>query len=69
MSTPLVLPAGDYSVAAWLAPYSGGVAGAPRGECTTQATLPPLGDVALNADFPASQACTFGSAPSPSPGP
>jgi len=69
-STPLVLPAGSYSVAAWLVPYSsGGVAGAPRGECTTQVTLAPLGDVRLNADFPSGKACTFGPAPSMSPGP
>ncbi len=68
MSWPLVLPAGDYSVTAWLAPYSGNVAGAPRGECSTQITLRPLDNVALNADFPPNQACTFGPAPSPSPG-
>jgi hypothetical protein len=67
-SGPLVLPAGDYSVTAWLAPYNGGVAGAPRGECSTEVTLRPLDDVALNADFPADKACTFGPAPSPSPG-
>ena len=68
MSTPLVLPAGGYSVTAWLAPYSGGVAGAPRGECSTSVTLRPLDDVRLNADFPAGKACAFGPAPSPSPG-
>ncbi len=67
-SGPLVLPAGSYSVTAWLAPYSGGVAGAPRGECSTQVTIRPLDDVALNADFPPNKACTFGPAPSPSPG-
>ena len=69
MSTPLVLPAGSYSVAAWLAPDSGGVAGAPRDECTTQVTLAPLGHVRLNADFPSGKACTVGPAPSPSSGP
>jgi hypothetical protein len=69
MSTPLVLPAGNYSVAAWLAPHSGGVAGAPRGECSTSVTLRPLDDVRLNADFPPGKACTLGPAPSPSPGP
>ena len=69
MSTPLDLPAGDYTVAAWLAPYSGGVAGAPRGECSTRITLPALGDVRLNADFPANKACTLGPAPAPSTGP
>ena len=37
-SGPLVLPAGGYSVTAWLAPYSGGVAGPPRGECSTKVT-------------------------------
>ncbi len=67
-SGPLVLPAGGYSITAWLAPYSGGVAGAPRGECSTQVSLRPLDDVALNADFPPNKACTFGPAPSPSPG-
>ena len=67
-SGPLVLPAGDYSIGAWLAPYSGGVAGAPRDECSTQVTLGPLDDVVLNADFPPDRACTFQPAPSPSPG-
>ena len=42
MSNPLVLPAGGYSVTAWLAPYSGGVTGAPRDQCSTQVTLRPL---------------------------
>ena len=68
-SGPLVLPAGGYSITAWLAPYSGGVAGAPRDECSTQVTLRPLDDVALNADYPPNKACTFQPAPSPSPGP
>ena len=68
MSTPLVLPAGSYSVAAWLAPYSVGVAGAPQGECSTRVTLRALDNVGLNADFPPNRACTFGPAPSPSPG-
>jgi hypothetical protein len=67
-STPLVLPAGDYPIAAWLASYDSGVVGTPRDECTTKVTLRPLDDVALNADFPANKACTFGPAPSPSPG-
>jgi hypothetical protein len=64
----LVLPAGSYSIAAWLATYDNGVTGTPGDECSTQVTLGPLDDVALNADFPASEACTFGPAPSPSPG-
>ena len=68
MSGPLDLPAGDYSVAAWLAPFSGGVAGAPRDECSTSVTLRPLDDVRLNADFPTNRACALGPAPSPSPG-
>jgi hypothetical protein len=67
-SGPLVLPAGAYSISAWLAPYNGGVAGAARGECSTKVDLRPLDDVALNADFPPNKACTFGPAPSPSPG-
>lgn len=62
-SGPLVLPAGGYSITAWLAPYDGGVMGTPRDECSTQATLRPLDDVALNADFPPNQACTFQPAP------
>jgi hypothetical protein len=67
-SGPLVLPAGDYSISAWLAPYSGGIAGAPRDECSTQVTLRPLDDVVLNADYPPNMACSFRPAPSPSPG-
>jgi hypothetical protein len=67
-SGPLVLPAGRYSITAWLAPYSGGVAGAARGECSTKVDLGPLDDVALNADYPPNKACTFGPTPSPSPG-
>ena len=66
MSTPLDLPAGGYTVTAWLAPYSDGVAGAPRDECSTNVTLRPLDDVRLNADFPANKACTLRPAPSPS---
>lgn len=64
----LVLPAGDYSITVWLATYDGGVTGAPHDECSTQVTLRPLDDVALNAEFPPNQACAFGPAPSPSPG-
>jgi hypothetical protein len=67
-SGPLVLPAGEYSITAWLAPYSGGVAGAARGECSTKVDLRPLDDVALNADYPPNKVCTFRPAPSPSPG-
>lgn len=69
LSGPLVLPAGGYSITAWLAPYEGGVMATPRDECSKQITLRPLGDVTLNADFAANQACTFQPAPSPSPGP
>jgi hypothetical protein len=68
-SGPLVLPAGGYSITAWLASSDGGVMGAPRDACSTQVILAPHGDVALNADFPANQACAFQPAPSPSPGP
>jgi hypothetical protein len=66
-SGPLVLPAGEYSVTAWLASLSGGIVGAPRGECSTKVTLRPLADVALDAAFPDNQACTFQAAPLPSP--
>lgn len=69
MSAPLDLPAGAYSVSAWLAPLSGGAAGAPRGECSTRITLSERDDVRLNADFPANKACTLGPAPSPTPAP
>jgi len=67
-SGPVVLPPGTYSVTAWLATDSGGVAGSPRQECSTQVTLRPLEDVALNADFPLDKACTFQPAPSAMPG-
>ncbi len=65
----LVLPAGRYSITVWLATYDGGVTGTPRDECSTQVTLRPLEDVALNADYPPNKACTFQPAPSPSPEP
>jgi hypothetical protein len=65
---PLVLPAGRYSITSWLATYDGGAMGTPRDECSTQVTLRPLDNVTLNADYPAGQTCTFGPAPSPSPG-
>ncbi len=67
-SGPLVLPAGGYSVTAWLGSADDGVTGTPRDGCSTQVTLRPLDDVALNADYPHDQACTFQPAPSPSPG-
>ena len=66
---PLVLPADGYSVTAWLASLSGGVVGAPRGECSTHVTLRPLDDVALDAVYPPNQACSFQPAPVPSSGP
>lgn len=67
-SRPLVLPAGRYSISVWLAAYDAGVMGTPRDECSTQVTLRPLDDVALNADYPPNGACTFRPAPTPSPG-
>ena len=67
-SGPLVLPAGQYSITAWLATNNGGAAGTPREQCSSQVTLRPLDSVALNADFPPDKACTFRPAPSPSPG-
>ncbi len=67
-SVPLVLPAGDYSITAWLAPNSTGVVGSPRDECSAQVTLRPLDDAVLNADFPPNKACSFGPATLPSPG-
>jgi hypothetical protein len=65
----LVLHAGRYTITVWLATYDGGVTGTPRDECSTQVTLRPLDDVALNADYPPNKACTFQPAPSPSPEP
>jgi hypothetical protein len=67
-SGPLDLPAGRYSITTWLASYDSGTMGTPREECSTQVTLQPLDDVALDADYPAGQACSFRPAPSPSPG-
>jgi hypothetical protein len=67
-SGPLVLPAGQYSITAWLATNHGGVAGTPREQCSTRVTLRPLDDVPLNADFPPDKACTFQPTPSPTPG-
>jgi hypothetical protein len=67
-SGPLVLPAGRYSISAWLATSDGGAMGAPRDECSTQVTLGPLDDIALDADYPAGRACTFQPASSPSAG-
>jgi len=67
-SGPLVLPAARYSITTWLATYDRGAMGTPRDECSTQVTLRPLDDVALDADYPAGQTCTFRPAPSPSPG-
>jgi hypothetical protein len=67
-SSLLVLPAGDYSITAWLAPYRGGVMGTPRDECSTQVTLRPLDTVRLNADYPPTRACTFRPTLSPSSG-
>jgi len=68
LSGPLDLPAGRYLITSWLASYDSGSTGTPRDECSTQLTLRPLDDVALDADYPAGQACTFRPAPSPSPG-
>jgi hypothetical protein len=67
-SGPLVLPAGAYSITAWLATNNAGVMGSPHGECASQVTLRPLDDIALNADFPPDKACSLQPAPSPSPG-
>lgn len=68
-SRPLVLPAGTYSITAWLATYDRGVMGTPSEGCSTQVALRPLDDVALTAEFPAGQACTFQPIPSASPNP
>jgi hypothetical protein len=67
-SAPLVLPAGTYTITNWIADYISGVMGTPRDQCSTQVTLGPLDNATVNSDFPAGQACTFGPAPSSSPG-
>jgi hypothetical protein len=67
-SRPLVLPPGEYTVAAWLGTFDQGVAGSTRDACSTQLTLTPLEDARLNAEFPADQACTLQRAPATSPG-
>lgn len=66
---PLVLPAGSYSVTAWLATWDGHRAGAPRDECSTTITLAPLDDRALSADFPTGKACQISPAPLPTSDP
>ncbi len=68
-SGPLVLPAGEYSISMWLATNDQGVMGTPSDACSTQVALQPLDNVMINADFPTGHACTFGPAPSMSPGP
>ena len=65
-STPIVLPAGRYTIDSWLATDDRGVMGAPKRQCSTEVTLAALDDAAPNADFPAGRACTFRAAP-PSP--
>ena len=65
----MVLPAGEYAVREWLATYDRGVTGPPHGGCSTEVTLQALDDVAINADFPSGQACSFQPAPSPSAAP
>ncbi len=66
---PLVLPAGSYSVTAWLASWDGSSAGAARDECATTVTLAPLDDRALNAALPAGGPCRLSPAPLPTAGP
>ena len=62
---PLVLPAGSYSVTAWLATWDGHNAGPARDECTTTVTLAPLDDRALNAAFPTGKPCQISPVPPP----
>jgi hypothetical protein len=68
-SGPLVLPPGRYSITTWLAIDGSGAVVTPGRDCTTQVTLRPLDDIALNADYPAGRGCAFGPAPSASSGP
>lgn len=68
-SPPLVLPPGTYTITSWIADYASGVMGTPSRQCSTQVTLRPLDNLTVNADFPVGQACTFGPAPSQTPGP
>ena len=66
---PLVLPAGSYSVTAWLATWDGRTAGPVRDECSTSVTLAPLDDRALSADFPTGKPCELSPAPLPTSDP
>jgi len=64
-SSPLVLPAGNYTITMWLAGSLKG--GTTRGECSTRLSLRPGDDIRINADFPLEQPCTFMPAPDPTP--
>jgi len=68
-SGPIVLPAGRYTITAWLATDEGGVMGTPRDTCSTQVTLRALDNVTLNAAYPGTGACTLAPVPPPSSGP
>jgi hypothetical protein len=58
-SGPLLLPAGDYMVSAWTGASPGGPTGTLANECTTEITLKPLDEVALDAEFSDGAPCTF----------
>ncbi|MDA8202522.1 MAG: hypothetical protein M0Z49_07155 [Chloroflexi bacterium] len=66
---PLVLPAGSYSVTAWLATWDGSTAGPARDQCSTTVTLAPLDDTALSADFPTGKPCQIARGPLPTSDP
>jgi hypothetical protein len=63
-SLPLVLRAGRYRISAWLGT---GANGAPSQTCSTEVTVAPLDEVALDAQFPTGQPCTLERGPLPSP--
>ncbi len=67
-SLPIVVPAGNYTLSAWLANYPGGQGNPERG-CSTAVTLAALDAVAYNAVYPTGEACAFQPAAAPSPAP
>jgi hypothetical protein len=64
-ASPLVLPAGAYTIHVWLGSHAAGVTGTRRQECSAPLTLGELDNVALIADFPVDQACSIQLGPVP----